>query len=49
MARWLRQWHLMDMKCYVHDLIRAQTPVGSNMGCIVLLSKSYLNQIYYTY
>ena len=39
----------MDMKCTVHDLIRrsrVQTQVGSNLGCMVLLSKSYLNQKY---
>ena len=30
---------------YCHDLdIMVQTQVGSNLGCVVHLSKSYLNQ-----
>ena len=36
---------IRDMKCAVHDMeARALNPVGSNLWCVVLLSKLYLNQ-----
>ena len=42
-AKRLRQ-HLMDMKCTVHDLeVMGTNPDRIKLGCVVLLSKSYLN------
>ena len=46
MGEWLRQRRLRGMKCIVWKLW-IRTPVGSNLCCIGLLSKSYLNQKYF--
>ena len=45
MAKWLGlrfQGH--EVYCPDLEFMASKTPVGSNFGCIVLLSKSYLKQ-----
>ena len=38
---------LMDMKCSVHDVDGMDSnPFGSNLGCVISLSNSNLNQNY---